>query len=62
MTEEKPITWMCDMCGKERPDEDIGVITYPLINLKGAVRNLKYCNDRESCHVAAIVKSHTGEI
>ena len=56
------LTWKCEICGKERPDEKISVITYPIKNLPGAERNLKYCNDDKNCIKKAIKKSEIKKI
>ncbi len=53
------LTWRCAICGEERPDNKIEVLTYPLKGLPGAERNLKYCNDKEDCQQRAIEKSKT---
>lgn len=55
-------TWKCEICGKERPDEDIDVLTYPLKDLPGGERNLKYCSDNDDCWKKAIEKSKTQKI
>ena len=48
------ITWVCEICGKERPDEAISVHKVdfsPANNLPpgSCQRNIKYCNDNELC-------------
>lgn len=58
----KNLTWRCEICKEERPDEKISVITYSLKNLLGGQRNLKYCNDKEECLNKAKEKSKTEEI
>lgn len=55
-------TWRCDMCGDERPDHRISVLTYGIGNFPGAERNLKYCNDKDECYEKAVAKSRTGKI
>jgi len=55
-------TWKCEICGEERPDEDINVLTYPLKDLPGGERNLKYCNDNFVCPQRAFEKSKTGKV
>lgn len=45
------LTWRCDICKEERPDDLIGVITVPLV-IEGRVvgeRNIKYCKDKAEC-------------
>ena len=44
-------TWKCHICGEERPDEKISVLSKPLI-IRGQVcgmENIRYCNDRLGC-------------
>ena len=55
-------TWNCDICHKERKDEKIAVLTYPINDLPMAKRNLRYCNDNNNCKVGAVEKSKTGKI
>ena len=50
------LTWKCGICGQERSDEKIDVLTYGLEGLPGAEINLKYCNDNEDCEKGAIEK------
>lgn len=56
------LTWICDICGKERPDRNIAVITYPIKDWENAERNLKYCNDNQDCINKAILKHVTREV
>lgn len=50
---EKPV-WKCHVCGDERPDEKISVLTrdksgefgFPLATI---MENVRYCNDRKEC-------------
>lgn len=42
-------TWKCHICGKERPDANISVMSKPIAGLPGATQNIRYCNDREEC-------------
>lgn len=48
------LTWTCHVCGDERPDSRISVLTKPL-NFPGVVaeQNIRYCNDRETCRAGA---------
>lgn len=46
---EKPLTWNCDICGRERLDKDVSVLTYEIKKLRGMFRNIKYCNDVDEC-------------
>ncbi len=46
-------TWKCHICGEERPDDKISVLSKPLI-INGQVvlcgqQNIRYCNDRPAC-------------
>ncbi len=43
-------TWKCHVCGTERPDERISVLSKP-VNLKGFdfTENVRYCNDNPEC-------------
>lgn len=44
-------SWKCHICGRERPDEKISVLTKPVI-IKGQAcgeQNIRYCNDRPEC-------------
>lgn len=44
-------TWKCHICGEERPDEKISVLSKPLV-INGQIRgeqNIRYCNDRPGC-------------
>jgi len=54
--------WKCEICEKQRPDEFIDVISYPLKGLLGATRNLKYCNDNPKCKKLAKQIAKTGKI
>ena len=56
------MTWTCHICGKERGDENINVLTYFLKDLPGAERNIRYCNDNEECFAGAQEKLKTGKI
>jgi hypothetical protein len=57
------LTWKCDICGAERSNGEIKVLTYPLSGFpKGtAKRNLRYCADDEGCHEGALEKAETNE-
>ncbi len=51
MIDFKELTWRCDACGDERPDEKISVLSVPWV-IGGRVvgqRNYKYCNDKPDC-------------
>lgn len=54
------LTWKCVICGEERPDNEINVLTYPLKGLPGAEVNLKYCT-KDECYKKALEKAKTGE-
>lgn len=51
------ISWECDICHAERPDEKISVHKADITPAKfppGTVtRNVKYCNDNSACKAAA---------
>jgi len=52
------ITWMCHICGKERPDDKISVHTKDVSadygGLPGTMKmNTRYCNDNPDCIKAA---------
>ena len=42
-------TWTCHICGKEREDRFISVISGPLKGFKGARMNVRYCRDNDDC-------------
>lgn len=46
-------TWKCHICGEERPDNKISVLSKPLIindvPISSGQENIRYCNDRPSC-------------
>lgn len=54
-------TWTCHICGEERPDENISVLTYPVANLSDAEYNVRYCNDRAKCLEVALEWKKKGE-
>lgn len=56
------LSWRCGICGKEREDKFISVISYFLKLLPGAEVNLKYCNDKSDCLEGAIEKAKTKEL
>ena len=56
------MTWKCEICGEERNDEDIDVLTYLLKDIPGAERNVKYCNDKTECKEGAEEKAKTGKV
>jgi len=44
-------TWKCHICGEERPDDKISVLSKPLV-INGqscGQQNIRYCNDRPAC-------------
>ena len=51
------LTWRCDVCGNERPNEKISVhpvdITDPSVPTVKVVRNVKFCNDVPACKESA---------
>lgn len=54
-------TWNCEICGTEREDKFISVLTYPIKDFAGAERNLKYCNDKPNCLQGAVLKGEEGK-
>ena len=46
-------TWKCHVCGEERPDDKISVLSKPIIIngqvVSGGQQNIRYCNDRPAC-------------
>ncbi len=51
MTLKEPLTWTCHICGEERPDDKISVVTKPMIINGQTVgeQNIRYCNDKVEC-------------
>jgi len=49
------LTWICMICGDERPDAMIGVMSRPIDfgNDVVATLNVKYCVDKVSCQTGA---------
>jgi len=57
-----PTTWKCHICGEERPDAKISVLTKPLV-IDGMVcgeQNIRYCNDKAECIEGARTKDFFG--
>ena len=54
-------TWKCHICGDERPDEKISVLSKPIVTngqvVPGGQQNIRYCNDRPACIEGAEVFS-----
>ncbi len=51
MVYKKPLTWECHVCGEERPDAQISVLSKPLV-IEGrecGTLNIRYCNDKAEC-------------
>ena len=50
-------TWKCHVCGEERPDDKISVLSLlkeiPETNGGTVTFNVRYCNDKPSCIEAA---------
>ena len=46
MINTRIISWHCDVCGTERPDSQISVLSKPI---PFGQYNIKYCNDRVEC-------------
>ena len=55
-------TWRCQICGKERPDNKIDVVSYAVKDLPNAEVNIKYCNDSMDCYMGALEKRKKGEL
>ena len=55
------LTWTCHICGEERPDRLIGVVSFPYKGLSGAMMNIRYCFDKKECHDCAVKVGKTGE-
>jgi len=53
------LTWTCHICGQERPDDKISVLTKKLIMNGGVIadENIRYCNDSAACIEGATVFS-----
>ncbi len=47
----EPLTWKCHICGEERPDASISVLTKPLVinGMQCGNQNIRYCNDNPAC-------------
>ena len=54
----RTLTWHCDICRRERPDDRISVnkvdMTPAGFPAGTIVRNVKYCNDTPQCFNAAL--------
>lgn len=59
---DEELRWTCEACKIERPDRFISVLSYPIANLPGGTRNVRYCNDRDACYWIAKKKATTGRI
>lgn len=56
------LTWICDICGKRRPDGAISVHTRDIseiFNLSPGMahENIKFCNDKDKCSAGAVYKT-----
>jgi len=49
-------TWVCEACGKRRPDAQISVVkqTTSFPGGGSVERNVKYCNDKPECFERAV--------
>ena len=48
----KNLTWTCHICGRERPDNKISVLSKALQLNNGRIcgqQNIRYCNDNPDC-------------
>jgi len=46
------LKWRCHVCGKERPDDKISVLSKPISHPDGRIigeQSIRYCNDDPSC-------------
>lgn len=44
------LTWLCHICGRERPDDKISVFTHErMIGNIPMKENVRYCNDNPDC-------------
>lgn len=57
MIDFSALTWICDVCKRERPDAQIQVVHRPVKGMEDrfpdARFNLKYCNDNTDCIATA---------
>lgn len=56
------LKWRCGICKELRDYDCISTITYPIKGLRGAARNVNYCNDNQSCLYGAMEKKKSGKI
>lgn len=52
---KQELTWACHICGEERLDNKISVLSKLLV-INGQVcgqQNIRYCNDRQACILGA---------
>lgn len=56
------LTWKCHICGIERPDSRISVLSYPLAKFPEATINVRYCNDNSNCFDIALEWKSKGKI
>lgn len=51
MVFREPLTWECHICGEERPDAAISVLSKPMIvnGQRVGQQNIRYCNDKPEC-------------
>lgn len=47
----KDLSWRCNVCGDERPDDKISVFAKKTVLDNGieCQLNIRYCNDRQAC-------------
>jgi hypothetical protein len=49
------LTWICHICGRERPDDKISVYSSRVETINGkpieaeVTQNVRYCNDNPDC-------------
>lgn len=56
----KGTSWTCHICGRERPDDKISVVSKPIVFEGRCIgeQNIRYCNDNEECMRKAPDFSH----
>lgn len=54
-----PMTWVCHVCGRERPDDAINVLKKPVVvaGQELGTQSIRYCNDNRKCLQGALAYS-----
>jgi len=47
-------TWTCHICGEEKADAYIDVLSYPEKDFKSMTNNVRYCTDNTICYSRAL--------